>query len=74
VLGGGIETKALTEIYGEFRTGKTQICLTLCVTTQCPIEDGGGSGKVRGRLWAACLGGCRLRAAACLMRGAGLGC
>ncbi len=46
ILGGGIETKSLTEIYGEFRTGKTQLCLTLCVTTQCSIEDGGGSGKV----------------------------
>lgn len=46
ILGGGVETKSLTEIYGEFRTGKTQLCMTLCVTTQCPIEDGGGSGKV----------------------------
>lgn len=70
LLGGGIETRAITEIFGEYRyrasaradltmpccsfkttvclqsvfhalhaicacrTGKTQICLTLCVTTQ----------------------------------------
>ena len=29
------------------RTGKTQICHTLCVTTQLPVEQGGGAGKVR---------------------------
>jgi len=32
LLKGGIETGSITEIYGEFRTGKTQICHTLCVT------------------------------------------
>jgi len=46
VLGGGIETQAITEVYGEYRTGKTQLCLTLCVTTQMPRADGGGEGKV----------------------------
>lgn len=34
ILGGGIETGALTEIYGEYRCGKTQLCCTLCVTSQ----------------------------------------
>lgn len=34
LLGGGIESRAITEIFGEFRTGKTQICHTLCVTAQ----------------------------------------
>jgi DNA repair protein RadA len=34
LLGGGIETRAITELYGEFGTGKTQICHTLCVTVQ----------------------------------------
>ena len=34
ILGGGIETGSLTEIYGEFRCGKTQLCHTLCVTAQ----------------------------------------
>ena len=29
LLGGGIETGSLTEIFGEFRTGKSQICHTL---------------------------------------------
>ena len=32
LLKGGIETGSITEIYGEFRTGKTQLCHTLCVT------------------------------------------
>ena len=31
---GGIESKAVTEIYGEYGTGKTQICHTLCVLVQ----------------------------------------
>ena len=34
LLGGGVETGSITEIFGEFRTGKTQICHTLCVTCQ----------------------------------------
>ncbi len=33
-LVGGIETGSITEIYGEFRCGKTQLCHTLCVTCQ----------------------------------------
>lgn len=46
VLGGGIRSMEITEAFGEFRTGKTQICHTLCVTTQLPREMGGGAGKV----------------------------
>lgn len=34
LLGGGIETGSITELFGEFRTGKTQLCHTLCVTCQ----------------------------------------
>ena len=45
LLGGGIETGSLTEIFGEFRTGKTQICHTLCVTCQRTLDSGGGEGK-----------------------------
>ncbi|MHA2364029.1 MAG: DNA repair and recombination protein RadA [Candidatus Hodarchaeales archaeon] len=41
LLGGGIETGAMTEIYGEFRTGKTQIAHQLCVTIQLPQSEGG---------------------------------
>ena len=46
LLGGGIESQSITEIFGEFRTGKTQLCHTLCVTGQLPVEAGGGNGKV----------------------------
>ena len=41
LLGGGIETGAMTELYGEFRTGKTQIAHQLCVTCQLPKSEGG---------------------------------
>ncbi|MHA1940970.1 MAG: DNA repair and recombination protein RadA [Candidatus Hodarchaeales archaeon] len=41
LFGGGIETGAVTELYGEFRTGKTQIAHQVCVTTQLPVEKGG---------------------------------
>eukprot|EP00565_Helicotheca_tamesis_P003434 CAMPEP_0185733364 /NCGR_PEP_ID=MMETSP1171-20130828/19265_1 /TAXON_ID=374046 /ORGANISM="Helicotheca tamensis, Strain CCMP826" /LENGTH=346 /DNA_ID=CAMNT_0028403077 /DNA_START=16 /DNA_END=1056 /DNA_ORIENTATION=- len=45
LLEGGIETGSLTEVFGEFRTGKTQLCHTLCVTCQMSITDGGAEGK-----------------------------
>ena len=45
LLGGGIETGSITEIFGEFRTGKTQICHTLCVTCQKPLDAGGAEGR-----------------------------
>ena len=45
LLGGGFESNSITELFGEFRTGKTQICHTLCVTCQLPKSDGGGEGK-----------------------------
>ena len=32
-------------VIGEFRTGKTQICHTLCVTCQLPLSQGGAEGK-----------------------------
>ena len=46
LLGGGLETMSITEAFGEFRTGKTQIAHTLCVTAQLPRNMGGGNGKV----------------------------
>jgi len=47
LLGGGVETKGITELFGEFRTGKTQICHQLSVTVQLPEELGGlGGGAV----------------------------
>lgn len=45
VLGGGIETGSITEIYGEFRTGKSQLCHQLAVTCQLPVDMKGGEGK-----------------------------
>ena len=45
LLAGGIETGSITEIFGEFRTGKSQICHTLAVTCQLPFDMGGGEGK-----------------------------
>jgi hypothetical protein len=41
LLNGGIETGSITEIFGEFRTGKTQICHTLCVMAQVGAEPYG---------------------------------
>lgn len=46
LLHGGIESQAITEVFGEFRTGKTQLSHTLAVTAQLPSEHGGGNGKV----------------------------
>ncbi len=41
LLAGGVETSSLTEISGEFRTGKTQICFQLCVMTAMDKKYGG---------------------------------
>ena len=46
LLAGGIETRALTEFYGEFGSGKTQICHTMCAMVQQQREEGGLVGKV----------------------------
>ena len=43
---GGVETQALTEVYGEFGCGKTQFCHTMCVQVQKPKEEGGLEGGV----------------------------
>uniref|UniRef100_A0A915CGE1 DNA repair protein RAD51 homolog n=1 Tax=Parascaris univalens TaxID=6257 RepID=A0A915CGE1_PARUN len=45
LLGGGIETGSITEVFGEFRTGKSQLCHTLAVMCQLPIDMGGAEGK-----------------------------
>ncbi len=46
LLGGGLETQAITEFVGEFGAGKSQICMKLSVNTQLPEKDGGLDGKV----------------------------
>jgi len=45
IVGGGIETQGVTEVFGEFGSGKSQIAHQLCVTVQLPPEQGGLSGK-----------------------------
>ncbi|VIO97510.1 DNA repair protein RAD51 homolog 1, putative [Brugia malayi] len=45
LLGGGVETGSITEIFGEFRTGKSQLCHTLAVMCQLPVDMGGAEGK-----------------------------
>jgi len=46
LIGGGIETQAITEVYGEFGSGKTQIVHQMAINTQLPKEDGGLNGSV----------------------------
>ncbi|KAI9254156.1 Rad51-domain-containing protein [Helicostylum pulchrum] len=43
--GRGIQTMSLTEAFGEYRTGKTQLAHTLCVQVQLPAEEGGANSK-----------------------------
>jgi DNA repair protein RadA len=46
LLGGkGVETGAITEAYGAFGSGKTQIALSLAVQVQRPKEQGGADAK-----------------------------
>ncbi|VDD96318.1 unnamed protein product [Enterobius vermicularis] len=40
LIGGGVESQSITEVFGEYRTGKTQLSHTLCVTCQFPNETG----------------------------------
>lgn len=44
ILGGGVETQAITEVYGEYGSAKTQIAHQLSVNCQLP-EGEGGLGK-----------------------------
>lgn len=46
LLGGGVETQAITEFVGEFGSGKSQLCMKLSITAQLPQKDGGLEGKV----------------------------
>jgi DNA repair protein RadA len=45
LLLGGIETQAVTEFYGEFGSGKSQVCHTLCAMARQPVELGGLDGN-----------------------------
>jgi DNA repair protein RadA len=45
LMGGGMETQSIVELYGEFGSGKTQVAHQLAVNVQMPREMGGMSGS-----------------------------
>jgi DNA repair protein RadA len=45
LLGGGVETQAITELYGKFGSGKTQLGHQLSIMVQQPVKDGGLDGS-----------------------------
>jgi DNA repair protein RadA len=45
LLGGGVETQSITEVYGEFGAGKSQITHQLAINVQLPPEAGGLNGR-----------------------------
>ncbi|WP_255198090.1 DNA repair and recombination protein RadA [Halorarius litoreus] len=45
LLGGGVETQSITEVYGEFGAGKSQITHQLSINVQLPPEAGGLGGR-----------------------------
>ena len=46
ILGGGFQTGKLTEVYGPFKSGKTNLAHTISVTVQLPVSKGGLSASV----------------------------
>lgn len=46
LLGGrGMETKSITEVYGQYGSGKSQVTHQMCVNVQLPTEVGGVEGR-----------------------------
>jgi DNA repair protein RadA len=45
LIGGGIETQSITEVYGKMASGKSQWCFQTSVTVQLPKEQGGLEGS-----------------------------
>lgn len=45
LLGGGVETQAITEFFGRYGSGKSQVAFQLAVNVQLPPEKGGLGGK-----------------------------
>jgi DNA repair protein RadA len=41
IVDGGLETQTITEFYGEYGSGKSQMCHQLCINIQLPPEKGG---------------------------------
>ena len=46
LMGGGFETQAIVELYGEFGSGKTQVAHQMAIKVQLPLEMGGLDGSV----------------------------
>ncbi len=46
LIGGGVETQAITEAYGKFGSGKSQLAFQLSINAQLPVEQGGLGGAV----------------------------
>ena len=44
LIGGGIESQGITECFGEFGSGKSQIAMQLAVNVQLPVDQGGLDG------------------------------
>ncbi|MFH1053379.1 MAG: DNA repair and recombination protein RadA [Candidatus Woesearchaeota archaeon] len=44
LLGGGVETSSITEFFGEYGSGKSQIAHQLAVMAQLPVAEGGAGG------------------------------
>ena len=46
IVCGGFQTMSISEVFGEFRCGKTQLSHTMSVIAQLPKDLGGAEGKV----------------------------
>lgn len=46
LIGGGVETNGITEAYGKFSSGKTQLGFQLSVNVQLPLNEGGLNGNI----------------------------
>jgi len=46
ILNEGFQSCSISEVYGEFRCGKTQLSHTMAVIAQLPKEKGGAEGRV----------------------------
>jgi len=46
MIGGGFETGSISECFGKFGSGKSQVAHILAITTQLPKEKGGAEGSV----------------------------
>lgn len=45
LLGGGVETQAITEVFGAYGSGKTQLGHQLAVNATLPVDEGGLGGE-----------------------------